>query len=160
MRTLLLGLALGVSLLFSPAGNDVDLERQKEQLLELHRRDLEAHLASNVDWLAGNTTEDFFSVANGEVHFPAHAEREEMFRGYLGRTTFTEYRDLQPPMVRISRDGTLALMVVQVKAAGAQRRPSGEDTPLEFVSAWAMLYEKSGGEWFRAGVVSTFAPPK
>ncbi len=109
-------------------------------------------------WLAGRSSDSFFSVDRGEVSFPSAAEREAMFRSYLGATTFTEYRDLRKPIVRVSGDGSLAWMVVQVEVSGTQRAPSGAERSLEFVSAWVMLYEKRDGEWVRAGVASTFKP--
>jgi len=139
-------------------GASTDAEAGKAELLALHQRDIEAHLQGDVAWLAGRSSDSFFSVDRGEVSFPTAGEREAMFRSYLGATSFTEYRDLREPLVRVSADGSLAWMAVQVKVAGVQRDASGAERPLEFVSAWVMLYEKRGGEWVRAGVASTFKP--
>jgi len=144
------------ALLGNAAGGSLDVEKEKARLLELHQRDIKAHLAGDLEWLAGHSSDGFFSVDSGEIGFPPASEREEMFRSYLGRTTFTEYRDLRPPLVRVSDDGSLAWMAVQVKVAGTQKDAKGVERPLEFVSAWVMLYERRDGEWLRAGVVSTF----
>ena len=149
---------LGALLVSASMGASSDPEAETARLRALHQRDIEAHLKGDAEWLAGHSSDSFFSVDRGEVSFPSAAEREAMFRSYLGATTFTEYRDLREPVVRVSDDGSLAWMAVQVKVAGAQKDASGGERPLEFVSAWVMLYEKRDGEWVRAGVASTFKP--
>jgi len=58
-------------------------------------------------------------------------------------------------VVKVSQDGTLAWVVVQVEAAGTQR--NGDKTePLSFVSAWVSLYEKRTSRWISVGNASNF----
>ncbi len=133
-----------------------DQEAERAQILEIHRRDIQAHFDQDVNWLTRNVAPDFFSVENGEVTWPSRADQEQMWQSYLSRTTFTEYRDVIPPIVRVSPDGQLAWSVVQVKVSGTQQSRTGEEQPLNFVSAWATLYEKRNGEWVRVGIISTF----
>jgi ketosteroid isomerase-like protein len=125
-------------------------------LLRIHERDLRAHREGDVAAIARDTAEGFVSVSNGAIERPSPAEVRDMFTQYLGRTRFTEYRDLEPPIVRVSRDGTVAWMIVRVKATGTQKTDDGEK-PIAFTSAWVMLYEKRDGRWTKVANVSTFA---
>ncbi len=134
----------------------VDLEQEKAAILALHRQAIQAHLDKDAAWLAAGAIDDFVSVSDGELSWPSQAETEEMFTGYLNSTTFSEYRDLRDPIIRVSGDGTMAWSIVQVKVAGTRATPDGAEAPLDFTSAWIMLYEKRDGQWLRSGVVSTF----
>ncbi len=62
------------------------------------------------------------------------------------------------PQVKVSRDGTLGWVIVQVRAAGVQSTAGGGTQPLAFESAWIELYERRGAQWFRVGNVSNFKP--
>ena len=129
-----------------------------EQLLALHEEVLRAHRESDVELLL-NAEEDEYVIANrGEVTTPDRKARAKRLGPYLKQTRFSTYADKVPPIVRVSADGTLGWVIVQVEARGEQRTPSGTVEPVEFVSAWIELYEKKGGRWVRVGNVSNFRP--
>jgi hypothetical protein len=94
----------------------------------------------------------------GVISHPSLEERRERFRAYLGSTRFEVYRDVADPVVRVSDDGTLGWVIVQVEARGVQTQADGRTEPLQFTSAWIELYEKRGGRWVRTGNVSNFKP--
>ncbi|HEX8706021.1 MAG TPA: nuclear transport factor 2 family protein [Myxococcaceae bacterium] len=125
------------------------------QLLRLHERSLEAHRRSDAAMLVGEAPDDFLLVNRGSVQTVTRAQMLQSMSGYLGSTTFTRYEDLCPPVVKVSQDGTLAWVAVQVQAEGTQR--TGDKTePLSFVSAWVSLYEKRNGRWVSVGNASNF----
>jgi hypothetical protein len=131
----------------------------ERELLRLHAEVLENHRTANVDRWLSNEAEaagDDYVVANrGAIKRPTKAERRARLTPYLTSTAFREYRDLVAPIVKVSRDGSLGWVVVQVHAAGLRRGDKGEE-PLEFTSAWIELYEKRGGRWVAVGNVSNF----
>ena len=128
------------------------------RLLELHRQGIEAHLERDVDKLMAAEAADAVVVSRGEISRPTLDERRAMFESYFSSTGFETYRDMVEPIVRVSEDGTLGWVIVQVEASGEQTTPSGEAREFEFQSAWIELYEKRDGEWLRVGNVSNFAP--
>jgi hypothetical protein len=128
----------------------------RELLLKLHEKVMRAHLQGNVDLLLEDETPDYVVAGRGEVSRPSLEERRARLGPYLASTTFETYVDMIPPVVRISGDGTLGWVVVQVEAKGEHKTTSGEKQPLEFVSAWIELYEKRDGRWYRTGNVSNF----
>lgn len=125
-------------------------------LRALHAKVIRAHRESNPDLLFEDVAADFVQANRGEITRPTIAERRTRFASYLGSTTFEEYRDLVEPIVKVSKDGTIGWVIVQVKARGTQTTASGAKEPLEFTSAWIELYEKRDGRWVSVGNLSNF----
>ncbi len=130
----------------------------EEQLLALHRRSMDAHLESDVDKLLAAEGADAVVGSRGEISRPSIEERRALFGDYFGVTHFEVYRDMVPPAVKVSKDGSLGWVIVQVEASGVQDGASGALHEIKFQSNWIELYEKRDGEWLRVGNVSNFAP--
>ena len=133
------------------------LEAETE-LLALHEEAMRAHRESNAELLLRAEAPDYVVASRGQITQPTLDERRARLERYLGTTRFTEYIDLVPPVVRVSEDGSLGWVIVQVRAAGLQATPDGRSEPLAFESAWIELYERRGGSWYRVGNVSNFKP--
>lgn len=131
------------------------MQQETDKLIRLHKAVLQAHLDGDVEALLADEPADYVVANRGEISHPSLEERRAMFSHYLGRTEFSEYRDLVEPIVRVSADGTLGWVIAQVKAKGMQTTAEVPQ-PLEFISAWIELYEKRDGRWWRIGNVSNF----
>jgi hypothetical protein len=129
-----------------------------EMLRSLHAKTMRAHKDSDAALLLADQAPDMVIVNRGEVTRPSLEERRAGFGSYLGRTVFSEYRDLVEPVVKVSNDGSLGWVIVQVGARGVQTAEDGTKKPIEFVSAWIELYEKRAGRWYGVGNVSNFRP--
>lgn len=129
----------------------------RAQLLALHEKALVAHRQSNVEILLEDEGDDYVIANAGNVSRPTKAQRASALGPYLTSTRFTSYVDSVPPIVNVSRDGTLGWVIARVAARGVQQGEQGEE-PLEFISAWIELYEKRDGRWTRTGNVSNFKP--
>ena len=151
----LLGLC-ALLLLLPAAGDAADLEAEKRKLLAVHEEFKAAHVRGDAETILQRLAEDYVRVSRGEVSHPEHGDMAARMQDYLGRTTFSEYRDLRAPIVRVSDDGTRGWVIVELQARGVQKGPEGTEEPLEFVCAWISLFEKRGGEWVTTGDVSTF----
>jgi hypothetical protein len=127
-------------------------------LLALHESGMQAHRDNNVDALLAGAVSDFVVANRGSIDHPTRDEQRAHFADYLHRTRFSIYRDLVPPIVKVSNDGSLGWVLVQVEARGEQTSDSGTIKPLAFVSAWIELYEKRNGRWVSIGNVSNFKP--
>jgi hypothetical protein len=152
--------ALGAGLLAAAiaAGPATGGPDDTARLRELHRKVMEAHRRSDVAMLLADEAKDGVVVSRGEVLHPTIEERRGMLGPYLGSTRFEEYADVIEPIVKVSADGTLGWVIVQVRAKGIQTAADGSKKPLEFVSGWIELYEKRDGRWLRVGNVSNFKP--
>jgi hypothetical protein len=145
----------GVDVVVTAAGR---APSDTEQLLALHEEVLRAHRESNVDLLLAAEQDDYVVANRGEITRPDRKARSEGLGPYLRRTRFSQYVDKVPPIVKVSSDGSLGWVIVQVEARGEQTTSAGTVKPLQFVSAWIELYEKRNGRWFRVGNVSNFKP--
>ena len=131
----------------------------EEILLALHEQVLDAHRTGDLEaWMAVEG-DRYVSANNGSISFPTAAERKAGRGPYLNATTFTVYRDLRPPVVRVSEDGSLGWVIAEVEIQGIQRSEQGE-TAIEAVYAWIELYENRSDGWSLIGNVSNRVPDR
>ena len=98
-------------------------------------------------------------VSEGEVYEISGLQSNESMNQRMKERNHSRYDDLIRPIVKISDDGSLAWVIVQVSAEGVRYNEKGDVSgPLEFVSAWIELYEKINGEWKMVGNVSNLQP--
>jgi hypothetical protein len=129
-------------------------DEDKRELLAAHEAVIHAHLHEDVStWLDGEADE-FVTVNRGEVGYTGKEERAAMRGPYLAQTQFSEYRDLIPPIVKISDDGTLGWLIAQIKVVGQRTMSDGQQAEFDVVYAWIELYEKQDGRWLCIGNVS------
>jgi len=131
------------------------IESDHSKILAEHERIIAAHLMRDAEAMLEGAADDYVLVNRGEVTYPTIDERKQRFSNYFKATVFSEYKDLIPPIVHISDDGTAAWLIAQVEVSGKQESAGG-DQSLHFVSAWIELYEKRDGEWVQIGNVSNF----
>ena len=76
----------------------------------------------------------------------------------VGRTTFSVYRDVVPPVVRLADDLSQGWLMAQVEIEGTQRTAEGEES-FRSVWAWVELFERGeDGTWLWVGNVSNAQP--
>lgn len=151
---LLAALILGVAGCASAEDGSAD----EEALLAKHEFVLEAHRTGDVPGWMASEADTVISANRGTITFSAAAERRAMRERYLGSTTFSMYRDLRPPIVKVSDDGTLGWVIAEVEIRGVQTGDDGTETPVDSIWAWIELYEKRDGEWKAIGNVSNMRP--
>ncbi len=133
-----------------------DFEALRSEILELHKATIDAHWNKDVDFFVKDLADDFLSVQNGEIQRPQKDEIIARMSDYLNHTTFSEYQDLQEPIIGFSKDGSVAWSIVQVKVAGKRTMDDGTERDLDFICAWITLYERQGDKWIQLGEVSNF----
>lgn len=156
MKTL--SLCLVTLIAFSVSGNaqkGVDLEREKAELLEIHKGDRRAHFSTDVELLLSRSSDDFITVSEGKVYRVKRAESKAMFDEYFRDATYHEWDDLEPPIVRVSNDASMAWMIVRTKVRRTQKTSTGQEKEESFVYAGIMTYERRDGKWRRVANVTT-----
>ena len=137
----------------------VDPEKEKAELLRAHRADREAHFRTDVDLLQERTPEVLIAVSRGKIHRSSRAASRKQFAEYFRGATYFEWDDLEEPIVRVSKDGSMAWMITRIRVRRVQKDSSGTEHEEKFVYAGIMTYEKREGKWMRVANVSTFEPP-
>ena len=134
----------------------VDLEKEKAELLRLHQQDRRAHFQTDVDLLLARHPEEFIAVRDGKIYRPKKADTRKMFTESFKGANYFEWDDLEPPIIRISNDGSLGWIIVRLKVRRTKKDAAGAEKEEKFVYAGIMTYEKRDGAWIKAANVSTF----
>ncbi len=148
-----------VGLNVAQTGSAVDLEKERAALLRLHKADREAHFRTDVELLQRSSPEEFISVSRGKIHRATKSDERKLFTEYFRGAKYYEWDDLEEPIVRVSRDGSMAWMITRVRVRRTQKDATGAEKEQKFVYAGIMTYEKQAGKWVRVANVSTFEPP-
>jgi hypothetical protein len=135
-----------------------NLEKEKAELLRLHKSDREAHFKTDVDLLLENAPEEFISVSRGKISRSSKEDARKMFTGYFRDAKYYEWDDVEEPIIRISNDASMAWMITRTRIRRVQKNASGEKEE-KAVYAGIMTYEKRDGRWVRVANVSTFEQP-
>jgi ketosteroid isomerase-like protein len=131
------------------------MEALRSEILDFHKKFIDDHLNKNIDSFIEDYAEDYIFVANGDISRRAKDEFASSFSDYLKSTTFSEYRDLEEPIIGFSKDGSMAWSIVKVKVAGAREIENGSIKEFDVTYAWITLYERQGDNWIRIVEVST-----
>ena len=126
-----------------------------EELLKLHKQHQTAHLTYNAELFVETFAEDLVTVQRGEVVTRNKVENLERIKGYFGSFKFDEWEDVKPPVIKISKDGTLATIIVEKSVKGTYKNEKGETIEDITEFAWLEVWEKIDGKWKITTVAST-----
>jgi ketosteroid isomerase-like protein len=129
----------------------------ERRLLDLHEAGLKAHMDGDIDALLAFQADDFLLVDRGEISSLSKQDVRDFLGPYLASTKFEFYRDKVPPLVKVSKDGTLGWVAAQIEARGESMDTNGQPKTIEAVFAWIELYERRGDEWVSIGNATSFA---
>ena len=141
-------LRLPLEIAASPAP---DLAAERNALLEMHRAEIRAHVELDAAALAEDHGDDFVSVTRGKISRSSSDETRRFFESYFEGASYPQYEDAQPPIVRVSDDGSMGWIISRTRV---RRVKDGKES--SFVYAGMMAYEKRNGRWVRVANVSTF----
>ncbi len=131
----------------------IDLEKEKYALIRRHIQDRRAHFDRDIDTLLAGMAAEQINVRDGRVSRRSQAEAEDGFAVYFDLVTqFSHWDDIQPPIIQISQDGSMAWMVNQIRL----HYRSSNDEETDVTCAWLMVYEKQDGDWVAVANASTF----
>lgn len=136
----------------------VDLEKEKAELLDIHKADRRAHFNTDVELLLSRSPDEFITVSRGKIHREKRAASKAMFESYFKGAKYYEWDDLEPPIIRVSDDASMAWMIVRTKVRRTQKDSTGKEKEESFVYAGIMTYEKHDRKWRRVANVTTLQP--
>ena len=82
------------------------------------------------------------------------------FQNYLNNSTFLEWDDITPPVIKVSDDATLGYVLVHKKVRLLAKDENGKEQEETEIFAWIETYQKIKGKWKLTAVVSTNTPEK
>lgn len=130
---------------------------EQQRLLRMHRMIMDDHFFGRTTDMASFTGDNVTIVSGGEIYPMTGSANDAQMTKIMGNRNYTIYDDLIRPQVKVSDDGTLGWVIVQVSAKGIRLDENGKPTePLAFVSGWIELYQKVKNQWKMVGNVSNF----
>ena len=135
-----------------------DLAADRAELLRLHHLQRTAHLEKRADLLVASFADSFLNIARGAVVARSPAENRMRLQRYFDQSTFEEWEDMAPPLIRISPDGHMAYVIVQKRVRLTAADSTGGRRAEHTVFAWLEVYEKRDGRWTLMAVASTDRP--
>ena len=135
-------------------------ERGVAELMRLHKSDREAHFRTDVELLQRSAPEEFITVSDGKIHRVTKSDERKHFADYFKGAKYDEWDDVEEPIIRISKDGSMAWMITRIKVRRTQKNEAGAEREQKFIYAGIMTYEKRDGKWTRVANVSTFEQSK
>jgi hypothetical protein len=160
MKCFSLFLFLMLSTVTVPAQSASQLEKEKAELLRIHKADREAHFKTDVDLLQQHSPDEFISVSQGKIYRSNKADERKQFTDYFQHAKYYEWDDMDEPIIRVSNDGSMAWMITRIRVRRTQKNAAGAEPETKFIYAGIMTYEKRDGKWIRVANVSTFEPLK
>ena len=128
----------------------------KAELLALHETTRQAHLQGDAALVAGTIADQLLLAENGSIRTQSNAAAEQFFTSYFKRVRYREWRDVTPPAVIVSADGTLAWMAVGVEAHYT-RLDKPAEAEKSFKSSWIATYQRDKCRWRMTGIASDLA---
>lgn len=130
------------------------------QLLELHKQARIAHFNRDSKLLVSSFADDFTNIAGGKISKPTREASLNRFQNYLNNSTFLEWDDITPPVIKVSDDATLGYVLVHKKVRLLAKNEAGKEEEETEIFAWISVYRKIKGEWKLTAIVSTNTPEK
>ena len=125
------------------------------ELLRMHDEQKTAHLTYDAELMVGDSPERPTTVQRGSLVKRTRAEDLARFKAYFGSFKFLEWEDVVPPVIRISKDGTMATKIVQKRVRGSSKDKDGKEITEHVVYAWLEVLEKIDGKWRLVTIAST-----
>lgn len=125
------------------------------ELLRLHEQQKTAHLTNNAELFIEMFSDPFTQIQNGSILTFSKEKSLARFKNYFATMKFQEWSDIAPPVVKISKDGTLATVTVNKRVRATYKNEKGEEEKDHSIFAWLSVWEKIGGKWKVTTIAST-----
>jgi hypothetical protein len=134
----------------------MNIEQEKEALLNIYEESLQAHLEYNAEKLLASSAQQCYELRDGTVIVRTKEEMLPEIEHYFASTQFLEYKAVAPPIIHVSEDASMAWTITEVRVRGLQKQPDGETSDLAFRCSWVSIFEKQEGVWVQVVNASTF----
>lgn len=123
----------------------------KQELLEVHTFERDAHLACDLEAMMRNQADSFTAVGDEGIKVLTGAQMRQIFKQAFDGATYHEFDDLEAPSIHVSDDGTLAWMAVRISVWKSQVDKDGVMQERRFISTAILTYQNRDGRWVRTG---------
>lgn len=127
-----------------------------DELFQRHKQQRAAHFARDAKTIFSEFADEYVSVGNGRVRKPDIDAGLKGLQTYFDNSTFIEWDDITPPIIKVSDDATLGYVIVHKRVRLLDKNQNGKEEIEIF--AWISTYRKVKGVWKLTAVASTNTP--
>ncbi len=124
----------------------MDLEQEKAALLKLYEISRQSHFESDATKFLIPYAQQWYSTRDGTVTLRTRDAAFPAIERYFQSMHFLEFDD-QPPIVEVSKDGSMAWLIGEVQARAMQRQPDETEKEIAFRCSWVEIFEKQEAGW-------------
>jgi hypothetical protein len=129
-----------------------------KELMELQKQQRAAHFARDAKVIFAEFADEYFSIGNGRVRKPDRDAGLKRLQTYFDNSTFIEWDDITPPIIKVSDDATMGFVIVHKRVRLLAKDESGKEKEEIEIFAWVSVYKKIKGIWKLTAVASTNTP--
>lgn len=129
------------------AGAEAEHEADRQAILNAYEGIREAHLKHDGKAFLAPYDAEWLRVSDGEVEKQSKASEVPKVQAYLDGVKFEELKEVEPPRIKISGDGTMAWFVGHVRVKATEKDAKGRIKRLDFDAAWVNVWEKKAEGW-------------
>lgn len=155
MRVALLALLLFFGMFLCRPFPPTDPSQAETEILQIHAADRAAHLRGDAADIAPRIAQEIVVVDEGKIIRDTRAQHVKHLEEYFNRVQNSSWEDTEPPVIHVSRDGTMAWAIFHVHSAYLAAKPDGTKEAGGFKGAWMSAYEKIDGKWQMTAVTTT-----
>lgn len=131
----------------------IDLEKEKQALLQLDEQARQFHFTKNSKGMADGFSADFISINKGNISKPTYEEHINRFDNYFKRVEFVKWDNVSAPVVRFSDDVSIAYVAIDKLVVLTLKEEQEKLDTTHF--AWLSVFKKINGQWMLDCVAST-----
>jgi hypothetical protein len=129
----------------------IDLDAERAELLAMHAAVRRAHLETDPAGVIANDAGEWINVRDAEITVRRREDELKRFTEYFAGATYYEWDDVDPPIVKVADDASIAWMIIHVRVRRAQNAEL-----LDFEYAGIETYEKRDSKWVKTTETGTF----
>lgn len=132
-----------------------NLERATQEILALEAQQRAYHFGEDARSFVDMFSKDFLSISRGKIEQPSAEASYEKFKGYFEAVEFVRWDDVKPPIIRFSKDASLAYVAVDKLVVVKLTYEDALETYDTTHFAWLSVYKREGATWKVDCVTST-----
>ncbi|MEW6127901.1 MAG: hypothetical protein AB1757_12755 [Acidobacteriota bacterium] len=129
------------------------------ELMQMHEQARKAHFGKDAKLMVSMFADDHINISAGKINRPIREDIIKRIQGYFDQVEFIEWDDMEPPIIRVAKDASMAYKIVKKRVRLKTQNEQGQTVEETTIFAWMETYEKANGKWILKAVASTNEPP-
>lgn len=131
-----------------------DEQKERTAILKLQQQQRENHFRKNAAQMV-SPSDSFYVIDHGSIHHPKKEEQLKTFTDYFNSVDFVRWDDKREPIIRFSKDGSMAYGAIEKLVVLKVKDSNGKDVLDTTHFAWMSVYRKEKGQWIMDAIAST-----